>query len=478
MLAVLFATSEAYPLVKTGGLGDISYALPRALCQAGVDVRLLLPGYPAVLKTLSLKIIHDNIKLLPHLPTMRLLEGQMLGDTKLPVYVLDCPQLFMRDGGIYQDQHGHDWHDNAQRFAALSKLAALFASHCFDFKPQIIHCNDWQTGLTPAYLAQMPHFAKTVISIHNMAYQGVFPAHLLAELDLPPHSYHMHGVEYYGALSFLKAGLAYANAISTVSPTYAREIQHPDFGYGLAGLLASRREQLTGIINGVDTDEWNPETDTHLFKNYSFKTLADKTENKRVLCEKLGLSYHPKQPLIGMITRLTYQKGVDLVLSILPEILNEGAQLVLLGSGDKALEMQLQHFAAQLPQKVSVTFGYNEALAHQIEAAVDIFLMPSRFEPCGLNQMYSMHYGTLPIVRKTGGLADSVVDTTPAHLEQGIATGFVFEKDEELLRCVQRALLVYRNPEMWQTVQQHAMAYDVSWSNSAQQYIQLYQRLL
>ncbi|MEK7990739.1 MAG: glycogen synthase GlgA [Thiotrichaceae bacterium] len=479
-LRVLFATSEAYPVIKTGGLADISHALPYTLQSLGVDARILLPGYKTVLEQLRLKPLKENLQIFDCLPPIRILEGMMLGGD-IPVYVIDCPSLYYRDGGPYQDEEGEDWQDNHLRFGLLSKVAALFGEHLFNFKPNVIHCNDWQTGLAPAYL----HFskyakAKTMMSVHNLAHQGVFGAETVDLLHLPQESFSMYGLEYYGLMSFLKAGLYYSDWITTVSPTYAREIQTPNYGYGLYDLLSNNQHRLTGILNGINEQEWNPETDAYLMSNYDHTNFSAKSKNTRALRQRLGLESPKQTPLIGMITRLTHQKGIDLVVPIIPHIINEGAQLVLLGSGDKDLEERLQILADEYVGYLSVNFGYDEELAHQIEASADIFLMPSRFEPCGLNQMYSMRYGTVPIVRNTGGLADTVVDTTPSHLDTETATGFIFEREDayELLHCVQRALVTYRDKATWRQLRTNGMCKDFSWQYSTQSYIELYENLI
>ena len=479
-LPVLFVTSEAYPLVKTGGLGDVSYALPNALRQLGVDARLLLPGYSEVLEQLSLVEVHENIKLYPLQEPIRLLVGTMPGGIT-PVYVIECPELYERDGGPYQDSSGNEWPDNGLRFGILSKVAALFGDHKLLFKPEIIHCNDWQAGLVPAFLKfNAKPRAKTVMSIHNMAYQGLFPEKLIDLFGLPPESFSMFGLEYYGKVSFLKAGLYYADWITTVSPTYADSIQTAEYGCGLEGLLTQRNQHLTGIVNGIDTNAWNPKTDAYLSHSYTSKNLQVKTRNTQFLRSKLKLSHSKQAPLIGMITRLTEQKGIDLVLPIIPKIINTGAQLAILGSGDEDLENSLLELAALYPKKISVTIGYNEELSHQIEAGANIFLMPSKFEPCGLNQMYSMCYGTIPIVRRTGGLADTVIDATPENIKNKTATGFVFENQssEELLSCVQRALQSFREKKTWKQLQINGMKRDFSWHTSAKQYVSVYESLM
>lgn len=479
-LRVLFVTSEVFPLVKTGGLADVSYALPYALRDLGVDVRLLIPGYRAVLERMKLECVHANLTLFSTLEPARILAGN-LPDSEVPVYVVDSSQLYSREGGPYQDSAGNDFADNALRFGALSKIAALFGKKSLSFQPDIIHCNDWQSALAPAYLAYGPtQQARTIMSIHNLAYQGLFGKEMVGLLGLPPESFNMYGLEYYGWMSFLKAGLFYADWLTTVSPTYAKEIQTAEFGYGFYDLIMQREHKLTGILNGIDTEEWNPATDTRISTNYTAEKLVGKTHNARTLRARLGLATSKQTPLIGMITRLTHQKGIDLVVPVLADIIREGAQFVLLGSGDKDLEKRLQEIAETFPEQVSVNFGYDEELAHQIEAGADIFLMPSRFEPCGLNQMYSMRYGTIPIVRRTGGLADTVMDTTPATLDNQTATGFVFKRDEpqELLHCVQRALLTFRDKATWRLLRMNGMSCDFSWHNSAQQYVAVYQKVL
>ncbi|OQW93723.1 MAG: starch synthase [Beggiatoa sp. IS2] len=480
-LRVLFVTSEVYPLVKTGGLADVSYSLPKDLRELGVDARLLLPGYPSVLDQLSLTCIYEKLSLFSTLEPVRLLKG-VLPEGDIPIYVVDCPKLYARPGDLYQDDAGNDWADNALRFGALSKSAAVFGNQQLSFQPQIIHCNDWQTGLTPAFLAysQPPSPTRTIMGVHNLAYQGVFEPKTMDLLNLPKAAFGINGVEFYGKMSFLKAGLFYANWVTTVSPTYAQEIQTNQFGCGLAALLTQRQHQLAGILNGIDVEAWNPSTDTHIDYHYTSANLINKSYNKQALRERLNLAPLEDTALIGMITRLTQQKGIDLLVPVLHDIIREGAQLVLLGSGDKTLKNSLLELARAFPDKVSINIGYDENLAHQIIAGADMFLMPSRFEPCGLTQMYAMRYGTVPIVRNTGGLADTVTDTTPAHINDQTATGFLFteEEPEKLLRCVQRALLVFRDRATWQKLQFNGMSTDFSWHKRAQQYVNLYHNIL
>lgn len=478
---ILFATSEIYPLAKTGGLADVSAALPAALRGLDMDVRVLLPGYPQVLSALPDAQLLASLTLPTH-GAVRLL-GAHMPDSGVPLIIIEHAGYFERPGSPYQDAAGQDWPDNYLRFGLLSQLAALLASATspLAWHVDILHCNDWQTSLAPAYL----HFsgtaaAPTLMTVHNLAYQGIFAADTRAALSLPAESFAMNGVEYYGNLSFLKAGLFYADQLTTVSPTYAEEIQHETLGFGLHGLLQHRHAVLTGIVNGIDTDAWNPASDPHLPKHYSASRMTGKAAIKHLLQQELGLSPQADAPLLGVISRITPQKGQDLVLAIAPQLIESGAQLAILGNGDTALELALRRLASTYPGKVSVVIGYDEGLAHRIEAGADIFLMPSRFEPCGLNQMYSQRYGTVPIVHRTGGLADTVVDTTDATLADGSASGFAFDTPTPaaFLAATQRALTLYANPAQWKKLRKNGMQRDFSWAASARQYQALYQTML
>ena len=479
-LRVLFATPECVPLVKTGGLGDVSAALPAALRALGLDVRILLPGYRQVLA--QLPQLRELARLAPStgLPGSRLLQGQTASG--VPLYLLDCPEFYDRPDGPYQDKTGSDWSDNALRFGLLSHVAALLGSadNPLGWHPQVLHCNEWQTGLAPAYLHHASGArAATLLTIHNLGFQGIFEPQLVAALGLPPDSFHPDGVEYYGKLSFLKAGLQFADAISTVSPGYALEIQSEALGFGLHGLLAARRDSLYGILNGIDTGLWNPATDPLIACRYSADTLAAKAGNKRTLQQQLGLAPAPVVPLFGVVSRLTEQKGLDWLLEIAPQLLALPTQLALLGGGDAKLERGFLALAQSHPQQVSATIGFDEALAHLIEAGADAFLMPSRFEPWGMNQMYSQRYGTPPIVRATGGLADTVVDCTPATLAAGSASGFVFHEPsaDALLAAAERAASAWRDDATWRALQRTGMARDFSWDASARHYAAIYARL-
>lgn len=471
-MKVLFATSEAYPLVKTGGLADVSGALPAALRDAGVDCRLLLPGYQAVIAGAIDQREVARFSNLPGFGEVRLLEA-LMPDTGVPLYIVDYPWHYQRDGGPYQDASGRDYPDNAWRFALLSRIAALLATPLspLEWRPDVLHCNDWQTGLAPAYRHFIGGGAPTLMTVHNLAYQGIFSPDLVEPLGLPASSFQIEGVEYYGNFSFLKAGLYYADWISTVSPTYAEEIQSSPLGMGMQGLLASRRARLTGILNGIDTADWNPSSDLNLPYEYSVRMLSGKRRCKLALQQELKLAVDKNAPLLGVVSRLTYQKGSDWIVAIADRLVAEGAQLAILGKGEAALEQACLALAERYPGRIASVIGYDEGLSHRIEAGADIFLMPSRFEPCGLNQMYSQRYGTLPIVYATGGLKDTV--------EDGI-TGFVFTEPsaEGLWDAVRRALAVYADKPAWRRMMRAGMRKDFSWEASAHQYLQLYKFLV
>lgn len=483
-LKVLFITPEVYPLCKTGGLGDVSASLPAALLELQVDIRLLLPGYPSVLSGLKYKrkvAVFDD---LPHFPAATLLSAKLLinHSKSVPVYAIDCPALYQRGGGPYLDTTGQDWPDNALRFGLLSKIGAILASDAspLSWQPDIAHCNDWQSGLTPAYL----HFhsgqkAATLMTIHNLAFQGLFPPKTVIQLGLPASSFDVNGVEYYGNLSFIKAGLYYADHISTVSPSYAREIQQAPLGFGLQGLLATRSRDITGIVNGIDTLAWDPATDPYLSKNYSSKHLAAKQANKLALQQRMGLEVDKDILLFAAISRFTEQKGHDLILEVAPRLVQIPAQLVLLGSGDAKLEERLAKLAEAYPGKIAVHIGFDEALSHLIEAGADSFLMPSRFEPCGLNQMYSQRYGTPPLVHATGGLIDTVVDCAPTTLAEGSASGFQFHAmtGEAFMQGLVRVAAAYQDKTVWQQLQKNGMRKDFSWQASARAYYEVYRSL-
>lgn len=470
-MKILFMATEIYPFVKTGGLGDVAGALPQALAKEGADIRLFLPGYPEILQNISKpKIIR---KLSPFFGR----DDAVLLKAKLPdgmtTYVLDCPGFYDRKSP-YCTNDGKDWKDNHLRFAAFCRAAADLYLYDSEWQPDVIHGNDWQCGLMPVYLNLRGHDRPaSVMTIHNIAYQGLFPASVLSDLNLPDTVFTHEGVEFYGKIGFLKAGLAYADAITTVSPTYAIEIQGNELGCGLDGLLRKRSQQLTGILNGIDEEVWNPYTDENIVANYDSNALKSKAKNKKALLKELNLTENKKQPVFGVISRLVQQKGLDLLVQAMPELLKIGASFVILGSGDKILENQFLKLATDWPSQVSVTIGYDEKLAHRIMAGVDAVIIPSRFEPCGLVQMYGLAYGTLPVVRRTGGLADTVIDEPEA------GTGFVF--DEPTAAALETALLrtcsLFQSAPLWKVRQENAMAKNFNWSSSAQKYLNLYNSL-
>lgn len=477
MTRILFATSEVHPLVKTGGLADVSASLPAALQALGQDVRLLLPGYDSVLKGLKTKKTVASFSVFAGQPPVRLLAARM-PNTDVPVYVLDAPQYFCRVAGPYQYQLGGDWPDNPMRFGMLSRVAALLGSAAtpVDWQAELVHCNDWQTGLAPVYLnLSGDAHARSIMAVHNIAFQGNFDRDWVKALELPQQLFNMHGIEFHGNLSFLKSGLQYADHVVTVSPTYAHEIQATEMGYGMQGLLTARKSHLSGILNGIDEAEWDPAGDRHLAVRYDENSLSRKVQNKLALQQRLGLEVDEHAPLLGVVSRLTYQKGLDLLLECVPALLEGGAQLAVLGSGDAEFERRYLLLAQRHAGRASVTTGFDEALSHQIMAGADIFLMPSRFEPCGLNQMYGMHYGTPPVVRRTGGLADSVVN---ASMEGG--TGFVFDNPDaqSLQQTIRWAIECYRDPKTFSRIQINGMRRDVGWRQSAQRYLDLYQQTL
>ena len=449
-MRVLFATPEYAPLVKIGGLGDVSAALPAALREIGVKVDVLLPGYPAVLEKIGDAPEEQRLNELGF--DCRILRS---GELR----ILDCAPLYQRSGSPYQDPGGQDWPDNPLRFGVLSRVAARLPGY------ELIHCNDWQTALASLF-ARVP----TLLTIHNLAFQGNFDPSWLARLGLGPEYFTIDRLEFHGQISFLKAGLVHAGALTTVSPTYAREIQTAELGCGMEGLLQRRRDALTGILNGIDTREWDPANDAHLEARYDSATLDRKALNKAALQKRLNLEVDPSLPLIGFVGRLTHQKGVDLLAAALAELAALPAQFALLGKGERALEGALALAAARHPGRVAMATAFDEDLAHLIEAGSDMFLMPSRFEPCGLNQMYSQRYGTPPIARATGGLADTILDGE---------TGFLFERAETsaLTAAVRRAVAAWGDTGRWREMQLAAMRRDFSWAAAARRYADLYSRL-
>ncbi|AGA34447.1 Glycogen synthase, ADP-glucose transglucosylase [Thioalkalivibrio nitratireducens DSM 14787] len=478
-MRILFASSEAFPLAKTGGLGDVSSSLPAALKRQRQDVRLVLPAYPRAVSRLA-----DPTRLPgPASAPWSLIQGYLPG-TSVMVYLVDWPMYFQRDGDPYRATDGSDWPDNAHRFAAFAQaVAAISVDEAqLDWAPEILHVNDWQTGLVPVLLRHHPRRPPTLFTIHNLAYQGLFPGELRHQLGLPEDLWHWEALEFHGQLSFMKGGLVFSDAITTVSPTYAREIQTPLAGMGLDGVLRARSARLHGILNGVDYSEWNPERDGYLTAHYHADNLEGKAANKASLQEELQLPVRPDLPLLGHVGRMVVQKGIDLLLEACEPFLAERRmQLALVGSGDHIFEESARALARAHPDYCSVVITYNEGLAHQLEAGSDAFLMPSRFEPCGLNQMYSLRYGTPPIVHATGGLADTVIDANPATLDDGTATGFCFmpATAAALGEAIERVLTLFGEPgqERWQTMIRKGMARDFGWSQSSAAYLELYRDL-
>jgi starch synthase len=477
MEKVLFATGEAHPLIKTGGLADVSGALPPALQSLQRDVRLILPAYRSVLAKAEGFEPAAELTLPGVKGGARLLQGELPG-TRVPTYLVDIPAYYHRDGGPYGKPGAGDFADNAARFAALARAVVEVAMDRagLAWHPDLVHCNDWQTGLAPALLSLEPSRPASVFTIHNLSYQGLFPAAQRTELGLPGALWGPAGLEYYGRLSFIKGGLVFADYVTTVSPTYAREIRTSALGYGLEGLLSSRSGRLMGILNGVDYGEWDPSRDRFLATHYGPDDLDGKAQAKADLQRRMGLPQRPQVPLMGLIGRLVEQKGFDLVLGALGRLPDRDLQVAVLGSGEPSLEAALKEAADRHPERVAAFIGYDEALAHRVEAGADLFLMPSRYEPCGLNQMYSLRYGTVPLVRRTGGLADSVVDADGEALAAGRATGFVFDAPtpDALADAVERALALYARPEAWRRLMLTGMAQDFSWSASAWEYVTLY----
>jgi starch synthase len=474
---ILFATSELAPWVKTGGLGEVAATLPAALRALGLDVRILVPAYPALLEEFpdaeEIARPHWLGGLLPT-PTLR----EAIAPDGTPLLLLDDPPYFKRPGNPYLGPEGRNWLDNHLRFGLLSRVAAWLGSEAstLDWQPDIIHCNDWQTGLVPAYLRYLPgQRAKSLFTLHNLAFQGLFDHASLFELGLPDAAWTLDGVEFYGLLSFLKAGLQLADAITTVSPSYAQEIQTDAEGMGMADVLRHRAGELYGILNGIDSNIWNPATDPYLYRNYSAGRLADKAANKTGLQRQLGLESRNDLPLLAVVSRLTEQKGLDLLLEAVPQVLKLPAQLVVLGSGTHEMEVAFAALAHEHPGQCAMRIGFDEPLAHRIEAGADIFVMPSRFEPCGLNQMYSLRYGTPPVVRATGGLADTVIDAA----DEKHGNGFVFgpPTSDALLQALRRAAAAWHDPKHWRQLQKQGMARDSNWAEAARQYADLYQRL-
>jgi starch synthase len=473
-LRVLSVASEVYPLVKTGGLADVAGALPPALGRLGIEARTLVPGYPAVLARLEdAREVHAWRALIG--AGARLVAGRAAG---LDVLALDAPEFFERPGNIYLDPAGQDWGDNWRRFAALSKAAAEIAAGVLpEFRPDLVHAHDWQAGLAPAYLRYYGIAVPSLLTIHNLAFQGHFPAAVFGGLELPPQAFALDGVEYFGGVGYLKAGLASATALSTVSPTYAEEIRTPAQGMALDGLLRTRAADLHGIVNGIDVGVWDPETDPHLVAPFSARKLRGRAANRAALEATFGLAPEAG-PLFCVISRLTGQKGMDLLVEVAPALVAAGGRLAVLGAGDPALESALVRLAGEHPGRIGAIIGYDEPLAHRLQGGADAILIPSRFEPCGLTQLYGLRYGCVPVVARVGGLADTVIDANVAALNAGVATGLQFAPVEAdaFAAAVRRAAALHATPH-WAAMQRAGMKADVSWDRSATLYAHLYRSL-
>ena len=481
-MRVLHVGAEVFPLVKTGGLADVLGALPQALIAQGADVRLLLPGLPAFADAVLHQKTVFELGPLFGAARIRLRLGQM-PYSHVPAYVIDAPYLYRRDGSPYQASDGSEWSDNLQRFALLGWIGARLAAGELDpeWTPDVMHAHDWHAAMGCAYVAAHPPTrAATVYTVHNLAFQGLFPHADFRLLDLPSRFMAHTGLEFHGQLSFMKAGLKYAKRVTTVSPTYAREIATHEFGVGLDGVIRGRGSEVSGVLNGVDGQVWNPAADNALPAHYSAAQMAGKARCKQALQRELGLAEKPDVPLFGVVSRLTSQKGLDLVLGAVPGLVQRGGQLALQGSGEPGIEAAFREAGKAQPQQVAVRIGYDEAFAHRLIAGADAILVPSRFEPCGLTQMYGLRYGTLPIVRRVGGLADTVVDASAENLRADRATGFVFDAASvsALDAALQRAGDVFtKERSTWEQLQRLAMAQDFSWRGAAAQYLELYRSI-
>lgn len=481
-MRVLFASAEVFPLAKTGGLADVSAALPKALADLGVDIHLIMPGYTEALDSAEAKQRTIPLGNIPGIEDASLIPARLPG-SGLGIWLIDCPALYRRDGGLYVDPNGRDWTDNASRFAVLSHVVTRLAlgATSVDWRPDVVHVNDWHLGLVPALLAAEGGLRPpTVLTIHNLAFQGVFPAEVFPQLGLPSGWFNADAAEFYGQVSMLKAGIRFADRLTTVSPRYAKEILTPQFGCGLDGFLRARGRNLVGILNGIDYGLWTPDCPQSVPFPYTAKDLSGKRLCKAALQAELGLASAPQAPVIAFISRLTEQKMADVLPVVMPVIAEQGGQLVVCGEGDAAIQQSLQDLARRYPQAVAVHVGYEESLARRILAGADILAAPSRFEPCGLVQMYAMRYGAVPIVRNVGGLLDTVVRHEAGATRKDEATGFMFDEATaaSFADAIERACRHYRKPVAWRAMQLRAMKQDFRWSRSAQRYLALYSELI
>lgn len=476
-MQVLSVTPEIFPLIKTGGLADVTGALPIALAAKGMTMRTLIPGFPTVMAAFKKRRAVLQYPLLQG-GKASVHSVQLAG---LELFVLDAPHLFDRPGGPYGNATGVDWPDNWRRFAALSQVGGDIAGGAISgYQPDIVHAHDWQSAMTLAYM----RYGKAVgipsmMTVHNLAFQGQFGAGIFGELGLPAVAMALDGVEYYGGVGFLKAGLQAAWAITTVSPTYAQEIRSAEFGMGLDGLINMRSSDLYGIVNGIDTGIWDPETDKHLVSPYTASTLKARAPNRAAVEERFSLD-RDDSPIVCVISRLTWQKGMDILALVIDGIVATGARLAILGSGDAGLEGALLAAAARHRGRIGVVVGYDEGLSHIMQGGCDAIVIPSRFEPCGLTQLYGLRYGCVPVVARTGGLADTVIDANEAAVSAGVATGFQFAPNNggALLHAIRRLVDAHASPAVWESLQRQGMKADVSWDKSADKYVELYRLLL
>lgn len=481
-LDVLSVASEFFPLVKTGGLGDVTGALPAALAPQGVRVRTVLLGYPSVMN--ALKWAHyeqEKIEIQELGHTVHIIQASIEHNY---FFIIDCPELYLRSGSPYTAGNGKSWDDNGLRFALLSRVAARLACGLVaDYQPDLVLAHDWPAGLTAAYLHFTPGMTPPVVqTIHNIAFQGRFGADQLSSFELPVEGFSQNGFEFHGDIGFLKAGLYYARWLIAVSPNYAEEIQTAEFGMGLEGLLHSRSANLSGILNGVDTDVWNPETDPDIHFPYKPGNVWTRRSNKAAFQAEFGLAQNPDALLIGVVSRLTDQKGIDLLAEAMPVLMrqNYALQCVVVGGGELHIERQLGHLARRFPGRFACTLRYSESLGHRAQASADVIFVPSRFEPCGLTQLYAMRYGAVPVVSKVGGLADTIIDANAAALSAGCATGFVFSPNDAtaIINVMQRVYKVFCDKALWTLLQRNGAQQDVSWQRPAALYGALFKRLV
>lgn len=485
-MKILFACSELYPLIKTGGLADVAYNLPLALSRLGHQVRIVLPAYRSLLNELG--HLRAVVAFSTRIDGYRLsLLKINLENTAIPVYLIDCPELFDRSGGPYGEDREHGWPDNAKRFALFCRMVTLIAMDQADqsWQPDIVHCNDWHTGLVPLLLATAKPRPRTLFTIHNLAYQGLFDEEEFKALKLPEmvdgkRLWDYRAVEFYGQMSFMKAAIVFSDAVNTVSAGYAREVLTEQFGCGLEGILQSIGPRFSGIANGIDNRLWDPGNDQLIDTVYGTSSLHRKFFNKLALQEAFFHARNSERLVLGVVSRLTPQKGFDLLLEALPLIMQMPVDILLLGSGDQKLEKAFKQAALKYPSRIGVKLGYDEKIAHLVIAGADALLIPSRYEPCGLTQMYAQRYGTIPVAQGVGGLADTIIDIPPFSEDIADATGVLFWQysSSALVEALQRLEFVYSNRLLWRDLQRAGMCEDFSWESSAKEYAQLYKSLL